>query len=56
MKICFVLDYYVDVLDKLMKMEVVEKKAPINDESSKKKAGYYICDNISFFYYRYIFK
>lgn len=39
-----------------MKMEVVEKKAPINDESNKKKAGYYICDNISFFYYRYIFK
>lgn len=46
----------VDVLDKLMKMEVVEKKAPINDENNKKKAGYYICDNLSLFYYRYIFK
>ena len=45
-----------DVLDKLMKMEVVEKKAPINDENNKKKAGYYICDNLSLFYYRYIFK
>ena len=45
-----------DVLNKLMKMEVVEKKAPINDENSKKKAGYYICDNLSLFYYRYIFK
>lgn len=45
-----------DVLDKLMKMEVVEKKAPINDEKSKKKSGYYICDNLSLFYYRYIFK
>jgi hypothetical protein len=45
-----------DVLDKLMKMEVVEKKAPINDEDNKKKAGYYICDNLSLFYYRYIFK
>jgi hypothetical protein len=45
-----------DVLDKLMKMEVVEKKAPINDENSKKKSGYYICDNLSLFYYRYIFK
>ena len=45
-----------DVLDKLLKMEVVEKKAPINDENSKKKAGYYICDNLSLFYYRYIFK
>jgi hypothetical protein len=46
----------VDVLDKLMRMEVVEKKAPINDEDNKKKAGYYICDNLSLFYYRYLFK
>ncbi len=46
----------VDVLDKLIKMEVVEKKSPINDEDNKKKAGYYICDNLSLFYYRYIFK
>ena len=45
-----------DVLDKLIKMEVVEKKAPINDENCKKKSGYYICDNLSLFYYRYIFK
>lgn len=46
----------VDVLDKLIKMEVVEKKAPINDEANKKKAGYYICDNLSLFYFRYIFR
>ncbi len=46
----------VDILDKLIKMEVVEKKAPINDEGNKKKAGYYICDNLSLFYYRYVFK
>ena len=39
-----------------MKMEVVEKKVPINDENNKRKAGYYICDNLSLFYYRYIFK
>ena len=45
----------IDVLEKLIKMEVVEKKAPINDEANKKKAGYYICDNLSLFYYRYIF-
>ena len=45
-----------DVLDKLVKMEVVEKTSPINDENSKKKAGYYICDNLSLFYYRYVFK
>lgn len=46
----------IDVLEKLIKMEVVEKKAPINDENNKKKAGYYICDNLSLFYFRYIFK
>ena len=46
----------VDVLEKLIKMEVVAKKAPINDEDNKKKAGYYICDNLSLFYFRYIFK
>lgn len=46
----------VDVLDKLINMEVVEKKAPINDDSNKKKMGYYICDNLSLFYFRYIFK
>lgn len=46
----------VDVLDKLMKMDVVKKTAPINDENNKKKAGYYICDNLSLFYYKYIFR
>lgn len=46
----------VDVLDKLMRMEVVVKAAPINDSNNKKKSGYYISDNLSLFYYRYIFK
>ena len=46
----------IDVLDKLIKMEVVIKEAPINDESNKRKAGYTICDNLSLFYYRYIFR
>ena len=46
----------IDVLEKLTKMEIIEKKAPINDENNKRKAGYYICDNLSLFYYRYIFK
>ena len=46
----------VDVLEKLIRMEVVEKKAPINDERNKRKTGYYICDNLSLFYFRYIFK
>ena len=46
----------VDVLDKLISMEVVVKTAPINDSANKKKTAYYICDNLSLFYYRYIFK
>lgn len=45
-----------DVLDKLIRMEVVKKEAPINDENNKRKAGYYITDNLSLFYYRYIFR
>ena len=46
----------IDVLDKLMQMEVVKKIAPINDENNKRKAGYYISDNLSLFYYKYIYK
>ncbi len=44
------------VLEKLIKMEVITKIAPINDRTNKKKAGYYISDNLSLFYYRYIFR
>lgn len=46
----------VDVLDKLSKMEVVEKRTPINDEGNKRKASYHISDPFSAFYYRYIFR
>lgn len=46
----------VDVLDKLMRMEMVEKEAPINDENNRKKMSYRIVDNLSLFYYRYIFR
>ncbi len=46
----------VDVLDRLIRMEVVQKEAPINDEKNKRKAGYHIIDNLSLFYYRYIFR
>lgn len=45
----------VDVLDRLIKMEIVKKVAPINEPVNKKKMGYYISDNLSLFYYRYIF-
>ncbi|MDD3415873.1 MAG: ATP-binding protein [Lachnospiraceae bacterium] len=46
----------IDVLEKLIKMEVVVKTAPINDPNNKRKVGYQVADNLSLFYYRYIFK
>ena len=46
----------VDVLDKLISMGIVKKTTPINDENNKKKAGYYISDPLSMFYYRYCFR
>ena len=46
----------IDILDKLMRMDVVSKEAPINDEKNKKKSGYFISDNLSLFYYKYIFR
>jgi len=45
-----------DVLGKLCRMQVVEKTAPINDANNRKKASYRICDNLSLFYYKYIFR
>lgn len=39
-----------------MRMDVVSKEAPINDENNKKKSGYFISDNLSLFYYKYIFR
>ena len=46
----------VDVLDKLIKMNVVIKVNPINSNENNKKSSYCISDNLSLFYYRYIFK
>lgn len=46
----------VDILNKLIRMELVEKSSPINAENNRKKTSYSICDNLSLFYYRYIFK
>lgn len=45
-----------DVLEKLISMELVQKRAPINDPENKRKAGYYIVDPLSLFYYRYVFR
>ena len=46
----------IDVLEKLISMQVVEKQAPINDVDNRRKSGYFIVDNLSLFYYRYIFR
>ena len=46
----------VDVLDKLIRMDVVKKETPINDENNRKRARYFISDNLSLFYYKYIFR
>ena len=46
----------IDVLDRLMSMEIVAKAAPINDERNRKKTSYYISDNLFLFYYKYIFR
>lgn len=45
-----------DVLEKLIRMDIVKREAPINDEQNKRKTGYYITDNLSLFYYRYVFR
>ena len=46
----------IDILDKMMRMDVVAKESPINDENNRKKSGYFISDNLSLFYYKYIFR
>lgn len=46
----------IDTLDKLIKMELVQKQAPINDPGNKRRAGYVIIDPLSNFYYRYVFR
>ena len=45
-----------NVLDKLVKMQLVQKRAPINDMQNKKKSSYVISDGLSLFYYRYVFR
>lgn len=37
------------VLEKLIKMDVVVKESSINDESNKKKTGYYVSDQLTLF-------
>ena len=44
------------ILNKLIKIDVVEKITPINDENNKKKTLYNIKSNVVKFYYKYIYK
>lgn len=45
-----------DVLDKLISLELVQKRAPINDPANRRKSGYFVVDPLSLFYYRYVFR
>jgi AAA+ ATPase superfamily predicted ATPase len=44
-----------NVLNALIKMELVSKTTPINDKNNDKKTLYYIDDNFLIFYYNFLF-
>lgn len=46
----------VNVLNKLIEMQLVERRASINDPTNKKRTSYVICDGLTRFYYRYVFR
>ncbi len=46
----------VNVLNRLIGMQLVQRRSPINDPSNKKRTSYVICDGLSKFYYRYVFR
>lgn len=45
-----------NVLYKLMGMQLVEHRTPINDPKNRRKASYVISDQLSSFYYRYVYR
>lgn len=45
-----------NIIQKLIKMDLVEYICPINDKSNKRKSGYRIKDLSLRFYYNYIYK
>lgn len=45
-----------DVLSKLIDLELVQKRAPINEPENRRRSGYHIVDPLSLFWYRYIFR
>ncbi|SCH57034.1 Predicted ATPase (AAA+ superfamily) [uncultured Collinsella sp.] len=46
----------VNVLNRLIGMQLVQRRSPINDSNNKKRTSYVICDGLSKFYYRYVFR
>lgn len=46
----------VNVLNKLIEIQLVERRTPINDPTNKKRTTYAICDGLTRFYYRYVFR
>lgn len=46
----------VNVLNRLIGMQLVQRRTPINDPNNKKRTSYVICDGLSKFYYRYVFR
>ncbi len=46
----------VNVLNRLIEMQLVERRAPISDLTNKKRTSYVICDGLTRFYYRYVFR
>ncbi|WP_418722684.1 ATP-binding protein [Enorma sp.] len=46
----------INVLNRLIGMQLVQRRSPINDPNNKKRTSYVICDGLSKFYYRYVFR
>lgn len=46
----------VNVLKRLIEMQLVQRRTPINDQGNRKRTSYVICDGLTKFYYRYVFR
>ncbi|WP_291288672.1 ATP-binding protein [Enorma sp.] len=46
----------VNVLNRLIGMQLVQRRSPINDPDNRKRTSYVVCDGLSKFYYRYVFR
>lgn len=46
----------VNVLNRLIGMQLVQRRSPINDPDNRKCTSYVVCDGLSKFYYRYVFR